>query len=183
MKAIALTAAILAPGAPAIAAPTPDSYAVEHGCKFEHPSADSYRATTRLLRHERPVGPETHRRVHRWAVCVATRRKAHAVHEHVRALWAWRHRYAHRWPIRLNATPSGWVQWARNITFCESRWNRYASNGSHFSYFQWASSTWASASAGFDAPASPYDASWPHQAVIAINWAQVAGTSQWECRG
>lgn len=163
--------------------PDPYSFAMARGCKFEHRSSDAYRATTRLLRHERPVNDDTKHRVHKWAVCVATRRKAHAVHVHVRKLWAWRHSYSHRWPITLNRLPAGWVQWARNITACESGWNANASNGTHFSFYQWASSTWAAASAGFDAPASPFDASWPHQTVIAIHWAQVAGKSQWVCQG
>lgn len=170
-------------GAVAHAEPLPGSHALAHGCKYVHPSKDSYAATTRLLKHERPVGRETKQRVHRWAVCVATKAKAHAVHRHVRKLWAWRHSYAHRWPIRLNEHPAGWIQWARNITMCESRWNRYASNGSHFSYFQFSAATWASASAGFDPPGSIYDASWEHQAVIAIHWAWRAGTSQWVCKG
>lgn len=175
--------ALLAAGAVAHVPARADSYASAKDCKYQHPSRESYNKTIHLLKNHRPATAATKERVHKWATCVATRAKAHAVHEHVRKLWAWRHQYVHAWSIRLNMQPAYWIQWARNITFCESRWNRYASNGSHFSYFQFSAPTWRSASAGFNPPASIYDAIWEHQAVIAIHWAQVAGTSQWVCRG
>lgn len=158
-----------------------ESYWEARGCDHGHRSSVAYNRVSALMRHHRPVVDRA--RVRHYATCVATAAKRRAVWRHVRRSWAWRRAYAHRWPIRLNRFPAGWVRWARNITACESTWNRYATNGIHQSYFQWNPNTWAAASAGFDAPASPFDASWPHQAVIAIRWAWKAGTSQWVCRG
>lgn len=163
--------------------PIPPSYWETRGCDHNHPTRVSYRVVKRALRNEYPLKDGAVERLRRFAVCVQTRAKSKAVWDYVRRSLKWRRTYQHVWPIRLNGLPVGWVQWARNITMCESRWDRYASNGSHFSYFQWASGTWASASAGWNAPASPYSASWPHQAVIAIHWAWAAGTSQWSCSG
>lgn len=174
-----LTAALLA--APNAEAAPAEPFWQERGCEHGHRSSVAYKRLRGLLKHTRPY--VENRRVQHYATCLATRAKAHRAHELARKWWAWRHAYSQRWVIRLNRLPAGWVQWARNITACESTWNRYASNGSHFSYFQFSAPTWAAASAGFDAPASPFDANWEHQAVIAINWAWRAGTSQWVCKG
>lgn len=158
----------------------PQTFGARHGCPHLHRSSVAYKRIGLLVRNVRPR-VERHR-VQHYATCLASRAKAHHAHELARAYWRWRHAYPQYWRIRLNRLPASWVRWARNITFCESRWDRYASNGSHFGWFQWAPSTWAAASAGFD-PRPIYETSWPHMAVIAIHWAQVAGTSQWVCKG
>lgn len=163
---------------PTPAAPPP--YWKERGCEHFHRSAVAYRHIRGLVRHTRPSVDK--RAVQHWATCLATRAKAHHAHELARSHWRWRHAYAQRWTIRLNRLPAGWVQWARNITACESGWNRYArdyATGSHVSYYQWALSTWYAAGG----TGHPFDASWPHQSVLAIRWAWKAGTSQWVCRG
>lgn len=181
VRSVLTLAALMAATVPAFADEGGSSFGARKGCDHTHRSSVAYTRLRALVRH---TGPSVDKRkVGHYATCLATRRKAHHAHELARRWWQWRHQYTQLWQIRLNRLPAGWVQWARNITMCESRWDRYASNGSHFSYFQFSAPTWASASAGFDPPASIYEASWPHQAVIAIHWAWSAGTSQWVCKG
>jgi hypothetical protein len=176
-----LTVALLAVALlPSPAAPEPPYWMIK-GCQAPHRSSVAYRRIRTLLHHTNPAVDKP--KVKLWATCLTTKAKAHEAHERARAHWKWRHQYAQRWTIRLNRMPAAWVQWARNITACESTWNRYASNGSHFSFYQFSAPTWAAASAGFDPPPSIYQASWAHQSVIAINWAWKAGTSQWVCQG
>jgi hypothetical protein len=156
------------------------SFGERKGCDHIHRSEVAYERIRDLLRHTGPVVAKA--KVRHYATCVATRAKAHRAHELARSHWAWRHQYTQLWQIRLARMPAGWVQWARNITSCESGWNRYArdyATGSHVSYFQWALSTWAAAGG----TGHPFDASWAHQAVLAIRWAWKAGTSQWVCKG
>jgi hypothetical protein len=156
------------------------SFGERKGCDHIHRSAVAYARIRALVR--TPEAVVLKRRVHHYATCLATRAKAHRAHELARTYWQWRHRYTQLWKIRLAKMPAGWVQWARNITSCESGWNRYArdyATGSHVSYFQWALSTWYSAGGR----GHPFNASWEHQAVLAIRWAQTAGTSQWVCKG
>lgn len=160
------------------AAPSPDpySYALDHGCRYVHPSRDAYSATTRLLKHERPVGRVVMRRVHKWSTCVATRAKAHAVHRHVRRLWAWRHSYAHRWPIAFHRYP-GWAQsWAWSTGACESGNNPGTSTGNGFyGAFQFMLSTWYAAGG----QGNPAAQSWHYQAVIAIRLMLREGAGHW----
>jgi hypothetical protein len=140
----------------------------------------AYNRIRALVRHTRPTVNKT--RVQHYATCLATRAKARHAHGLARSHWRWRHAYTQLWKIRLARMPAGWVQWARNITGCESGWNRYArdyATGTHVSYFQWALSTWYSAGGR----GHPFSATWEHQAVLAIRWAWAAGTSQWVCRG
>lgn len=184
MRAALLAVALLFAGPADMSAkePSPDpySFAMERGCRFEHPSADSYRATTRLLRHERPVGAGTKHRVHRWAVCVATRAKAHAVHVHVRKLWAWRHSYPHRWPIRFHGLPSYDQSWAYSTGACESGNNPGTNTGNGFhGAFQFVLSTWWSAGG----TGTPEQHSWSYQAVVAVGWMHRAGAGQWPVCG
>ena len=156
------------------------AYAAAQGCAFQHPSRESYAATTRLLKHERPVGAEVKRRVGRWATCVATRAKAHAVHEHVRRLWAWRHSYAHRWPITFARLPA-WLQaWARSTGACESGNNPATNTGNgYYGAFQFSLSTWYAAGG----TGVPHQHSWSYQAVIAARWMLKAGDEQWPVCG
>jgi hypothetical protein len=172
-----LVAAVLWAAGPAWADTNDRSFGERQGCDHTHPSKLAYGRIRHLVRHTDPVVRKD--RVQHYATCLATRAKAHRAHELARIYWGWRHRYAQVWPIRLARQQASWVQWARNVTFCESRWDRYATNGSHWSYFQWSMPTWYAAGG----TGHPYDAIWPHQAVLAIGWAQVAGTSQWVCQG
>ena len=175
MRAL-LLAAVLAIPSTAQAQP----YWELRGCEHGHRSAVAYKQIRELVRHTNPTVRK--QRVQHWATCLATKRKARAAHRKARAHWAWRHEYAQLWKIRLARLPASWVQWAKNITTCESRWDRYARDyltGSHVSYFQWALSTWAAAGG----TGHPFDASWEEQAVRAIKWAWKAGTSQWVCKG
>lgn len=178
------------------AEPTPDpySYALDHGCKYEHPSADSYRATTRLLKNHRVATGRTKRRVHKWAVCVATRAKAHAVHEHVRKLWAWRHRYEHVWPIRRSAIDAGILARLGVLRGCETRglsfWASYTQDGHHKGAYQYAISTWSRAQAYYQTVTGRKVIGWTwsahvsspaHQDVITAVFFP-AHTGEWACR-
>ena len=157
----------------------PPPYWQTRGCDHGYRSKVSYQKVRRLMRHHQPHVRK--KLVRRLAVCQFTRAKSRAVWRVVRESREWRQSYAHKWPIKFNSLPGGWQSWARAVSYCESHNYRYASNGTHHSYFQWAPSTWAAASSGWGAPASPYDASWHLQAVIAVAWAKRAGTSQWAC--
>lgn len=180
-RVLALSAALVAAGPAQADTGSAESFGESKGCTHIHRSKVAYKRIRGLVRHTAPTVDKG--RVRHYATCLDTHAKAHRAHELARIYWAWRHAYSQVWQIRLNRMPAGWVQWAKNITMCESRWDRYASNGSHFSYFQFSAPTWAAASAGFDPPPSIYEANWAHQAVIAINWAWTAGVSQWTCRG
>ena len=179
MRAFAVFAVLVA-ASPAWGTTEPQSFGERKGCDHIHRSSVAYERMRALVRHVRPTVNK--RAVQHWATCLESRAKAHAAHQRARAHWAWRHRYTQIWKIRLNRMPAGWVQWARNITSCESNWDRYARDyltGSHVSYFQWALSTWYAAGG----TGHPFNAEWAHQAVLAIRWAWKAGTSQWVCQG
>jgi hypothetical protein len=113
----------------------------------------------------------------------ALERQARIRGAHARAR-AW-HRWAHRrpWRFRFSRLDRGWQSWARAVSWCESRNQRYAvSPGGHLSYFQWLPSTWAAARAPFPrTPVSVFAAGWHNQAVVAVAWAQRTSTSQWTC--
>jgi hypothetical protein len=156
------------------------TFGERQGCTHIHRSEVAYQRIRVLVRHTRPGVDKN--RVGHYATCVATRAKAHRAHELARTYRRWRLEYTQLWKIRLARMPAGWVRWARNITACESRWDRYArdyATGSHVSFFQWALPTWYAAGG----TRHPFNASWEHQAVLAIRWAWTEGTSQWVCKG
>lgn len=159
--------------------PDPYSYALAHGCRYVHPSAESYRQTTRLLKHERPVGPRVKRRVRKWARCVQTRAKAHAVHEHVRGLWAWRHEYTHLWPIRFNSQPAGWRWWGDATAWCESGGTMdpgiHNDGGQYHGLMQFDLRTWGEAGGSGD----PHVASRWEQETRGIWLARRVGKGRW----
>jgi hypothetical protein len=186
LVAAVVALACMAGSAQAATPAVPPSHAASMGCKYEHPSRDSYRAASRLLKHHRPVGKETKRRVGKWAKCVATRAKAHAVHKHVRGLWKWRHKYENVWPIRFHSLPSWEQAWAVSTGACESGNNPRTSTGNGFyGAFQFTLTTWASAVARFGGgwPSNPTAASWSHQAVVAVKWKWVTSDEQWPVCG
>lgn len=175
-----MAVALVFAASPDMSVAEPQTFAQARGCDYVHGSSESYRATTRLLRHHRPVGQGTKRRVQKWATCVATRAKAHAVHQHVRSLWAWRHRYAHRWPIRFNGLPSWDRSWAYSTGACESGNNPGTNTGNGFyGSHQFTLST--ARAAGFTR--RPDLTSWHEQAVRAVWWMHKTSVSQWPICG
>jgi hypothetical protein len=91
---------------------------------------------------------------------------------------AWRRREPQRSWIHVRQLEPYWLSWAKRVTACESGWNRYASNGTHFSYYQWLPSTYAAAGG----TGSPTSLNWPQQTLLAVNWAKSVGASQWQCK-
>lgn len=178
-----LPAGVLAADGQGATSLSPKTYAETHGCKFTHPSRDSYSATTRLLKHEQPVGSTTKSRINKWATCVATREKAHAVHVHVRKLWQWRHSYAHVWPIHFNSEDAGWRGWADSTADCESGGTMdpaiHNPSGIYHGLMQFDLGTWHEAGGSGD----PHNASRAEQETRGIWLAKKVGNGRWPVCG
>lgn len=93
------------------------------------------------------------------------------IHEKRREHW----KRTHIWQYRWNHLSADERAWSRCISFRESGNRRVARESAHWSYFQWAMSTWhAAGGAG-----NPENVAWFEQAVRAVWWAHRAGSSQW----
>lgn len=145
-----------------------------------HGSALGYKRATEILKNHVPLTSAAKERLRRGWQCVRSRKKAHAVHRHVRKLYAWRMQYAHRWPIRFNALPSWDRSWAWSTGACESGNNPATNTGNGFhGAFQFVLSTWWAAGG----TGVPEQHSWHYQAVIAVGWMHRAGAGQWPVCG
>jgi hypothetical protein len=98
------------------------------------------------------------------------------MHTKATNLWTWRRQYPQLWTIRFRRLSSGDQAWAYNTGACESGNNPATATGNGFyGAHQWLPSTWYAA--GGDRPVT--EATWEHQAVIAVHWRNVAGRGQW----
>jgi hypothetical protein len=79
----------------------------------------------------------------------------------------WVHRFQEKSPWERT--------WARCISFHESGNRPIARASGHWGYFQWSLATWHAAGGS----GNPETHSWSEQAVRAIRWAHIAGSSQW----
>lgn len=92
---------------------------------------------------------------------------------HLKRRLHWKH--THIWEYRWHHLTAHERSWAHCISFHESRNRRVARESAHWSYFQWALSTWYRAGGS----GNPESHSWTEQAVRAVRWAHFAGSSQW----
>ncbi len=149
-------------------------------CKQGYPSRVSYRVTTRILKNHTSYTRAEGAVVHRYIVCVSTKKKAKAVRKHVNSLRAWRTSYGSKWKIEFNKLPASDQAWARSTSSCESGMNPSTNTGNGFlGAFQFLQSTWSAAGG----TGSPTQHSWEYQAVIAVRWMHVAGAGQWPVCG
>lgn len=95
-------------------------------------------------------------------------RRIHVKRQHH---WIRTHIWQHRWHHLTRHERS----WARCISVHESGNRRVARESAHWSYFQWALSTWHAAGGS----GNPENVEWFEQAVRAVHWAHRAGSSQW----
>ena len=149
-------------------------------CGHVHPAADARSWLRRYVRSDRPYLDED--RIRHTRRCVASDRRRRALRTLTRKWREWRTGYGPKWRIRFNRLPAWAKGWARSTSQCESGMNQNAVGGGglYYSYFQWLPSTWYAA--GGDR--WPTTASWHHQAVLAVNWLNVAPAStQWPVCG
>lgn len=190
MTAIAITAAILAPVAPAVS-PDPYSYWAAKGCEHGHRSAVAYKRIRHLVRHTNPYVNK--RAVRHFARCLATRAKAHEAHERARAHWAWRHQYSQLWEIRRNELDAGILGRLAVLRGCETRGIAYPANyqysGHHHGAYQYLVSTWQRAEGYYAAvtgrkvvgwTGAAYSASPAHQDVVTAVFFP-AHSGEWAC--
>jgi len=138
----------------------------------------AYTGLTRALKHTR--GTVNKPRVRNLWRCTTSRRKAHATHRHARGLWEWRKSYPQVWSIRYDRLAEYDKAWAVSTSSCEAGMNpsTYTGNG-YEGAFQFLNSTWRAAGGTGHA----HQTTWHHQAVIAVNWRNVAGAGQWPVCG
>jgi hypothetical protein len=143
-------------------------------CKREWPSKVAYKKVSRILHNYRPVTKQLGQRAWHYVMCVKTIHKTRSVRRHLMKLREWRKTYTPWWHIKWNKLPDVAKNWTKAVSWCESR-NQRITTGRYLSYFQWNLSTWYSA--GGDR--HPYDAIWPHQAILAWNWHLGHPSGQW----
>jgi hypothetical protein len=137
----------------------------------------AYRGLRKALRHQYPVVTE---KVTPWWRCTTSRKKAHATHRYAKTLRLWRKSYPQVWAIRFHRLSAADQGWARSTSSCEAGMNPATNTGNGFEgAFQFLNSTWHSAGGVGHA----YQTTWEHQAVIAVNWRNVAGRGQWPVCG
>lgn len=79
------------------------------------------------------------------------------------------------WEVRFHRLSGEDQLWANRISHCESSDRQIARESGFLSYFQWVYSTWIAAGG----VGNPEDASWYHQAVLAVRWMHQHGTMHW----
>lgn len=175
MRLLAVTLALAIVPASAAAEPA-KSYASKQGCAKTYSHKAAHRGIAAQLRNHSPLTRAEGRNVWRFSQCAETRRKARSNIRYANRLRAWRHSYAHRWPIAFNRLPAWERAWAWNTGACESGNDptKNTGNGYHGAH-QWLISTWLAAGG----TGIPEQHSWYYQAVIAVHWMLSHGDEQW----
>ena len=161
-----------------VAAVTPaPAPALPPGCDHVHRPRVAINRTGMLLRNTRPRTRRTDRRLVHYRRCLTEPGARPRVRQRALRLSRWRRQYRQRWRIRFNALPA-WAQaWAWSTGACESGNNPRAATGNgFFGAHQWLPSTWVAAD---HTGMWVTDASWHHQAVVAVRWLYIAGDEQW----
>lgn len=178
---VAIVAAALPTQAPE---PPPPYWTQVDSCHHGHRAGVAIhgrRGLDWLLRNHRPLTPARADAVAHLRTCAMSRAGRRRVERRARQLRIWRTSYAHVWRIRFNRLAPWERAWAISTGACESGNNPRAATGNGFyGAHQWLPSTWYAAD---NTGIFVTDASWWHQAVVAVRWMHVAGASQWPVCG
>lgn len=158
------------------AAPKEGTPAAKRGCDTSYTYKAAKRGLRASLRHHQPMSKAAGRKAWRYVVCTRSRDATRGLRRLRRSLKKWRSSYENVWVIRFNGLDPSWQQWAWDTGACESGNDPTTDTGNGFEgAFQWVRSTWYAAG-GYG---SPTDASWHHQAVLAVQFAISDGTGHW----
>ena len=156
----------------------------KRGCKHGHNWKSAKRGVRFVLRNHRPYVKK--QRVQHYKRCVNTPKQARRIRRFAKASWEWRQQYEHLWQIRFNSLPSWQQSWAISTGACESGNSPTIATGNGFyGAHQWMLSTWGSAVRLFGGgwPSMPTQASYAHQAYVAVKWMLYTSDEQWPVCG
>ena len=172
-----LLAALAVVALPAPAPPPPPYWAQVDGCHHGHGRAVTHQALERLLRNHRPMTPHRIELAAHLRNCTRTRLAHRDANRQARRIRRWRASYAHVWRIRFNRLAPRQRAWAWSTGACESGNDPTKATGNgYYGAHQWLPSTWYAADrTGMWVT----DASWWHQAVVAVRWMLGHGDEQW----